>query len=82
MTLTYVLPADRAVEMRITDLLGYRVVTFQYAAGAQGGSMGVNQVQWNLEDARGATVEPGVYVVSIRPSGAAQIRARILVTRN
>jgi len=72
--ITYTLNADSDVTIQIYDELGYLTKTIGCPAGSQGGSAGMNFVQWDGHNDAGISVSKGGYIARIRvksPGGAA-----------
>lgn len=71
-SLSYVLAADASVRVTIYTLLGDVVRELALAAGAPGGTGGLNEVPWDGRNGKGALVRPGVYVARIEGGGVSQ----------
>jgi hypothetical protein len=78
--LSYRLQADAPVRISIYTLLGDLVRTVSLAAGAPGGSRGLNEVPWDGRNGNGETVRPGLYVASIEGGGLSE-RIKVGVLR-
>lgn len=77
--LSYVLRQDATVKVSIYTLLGDLVREIPSAAGARGGSTGLNEVPWDGRNGRGDLVRPGVYVARIEGSGVSeQVKVGVL----
>ena len=67
--ITYQIPQDLPVRVRIYDLFGYQVKDFHFSAGEPGGRAGENQVQWDGTDQRGEKVTKGGYICQVTVEG-------------
>ncbi|TMQ62970.1 MAG: T9SS type A sorting domain-containing protein [Candidatus Eisenbacteria bacterium] len=77
--LSYLLTQDGAVRVKIYTLLGDLVREIALAAGATGGTRGLNEVPWDGRNGKGELVRPGLYVARIEGSGASeQIKVGVL----
>jgi len=78
--LSYVLGQDAAVKVSIYTLLGDLVRELSLAAGAPGGTGGLNEVPWDGRNGKGDLVRPGVYVARIDGPGVSE-RIKVGVLR-
>jgi hypothetical protein len=67
--LSYVLAEDASVTVTIYTLLGDKVREITAAAGAPGGSRGLNELPWDGRNGNGNLVVPGVYVAALQGGG-------------
>jgi hypothetical protein len=67
--LSYRLPADAPVRVRIVTLFGELVRELSYPAATPGGIGGLNEVPWDGRNGAGRLVLPGVYVARIEGGG-------------
>jgi len=70
-------PRRRGVAVEIVDATGRRVRDFRLEAA--GGATA--EVSWDLADAHGRRVPPGLYLVVVRPEGAEGVSRKVLVLR-
>jgi hypothetical protein len=70
--LSYVLADNAAVRITVYTLLGDVVRELALAAGAAGGTRGLNEVPWDGRNGKGSLVRPGVYVARIEGGGVSQ----------
>jgi hypothetical protein len=73
-TISYILASDAEVEITVYDLLGYRVMHWNFQAGEEGGRQGANRVPpngWDGTNEAGQKVSKGGYLAQIKVSGAA-----------
>jgi hypothetical protein len=68
-TITYRLPQDIPVHVRIYDLFGYPVKEFSFNAGEMGARAGVNEIQWDGTDGTGSKVSKGGYICRVTVEG-------------
>jgi hypothetical protein len=71
--ITYLLSGDADVEITIYDLLGYRVMHWNFPSGGLGGRQGTNNVPaggWDGTNEAGQKVSKGGYLAQIKVSGA------------
>ncbi|MFC1540679.1 hypothetical protein ACFL4J_01415 [Candidatus Margulisiibacteriota bacterium] len=61
----YTLSSDTPVQIILVDIAARRVKSFVFEAGAEGGSAGLNKVNWNGVTDRGTLVGNGIYVGTI-----------------
>ena len=77
--LSYLLAQDGAVHVKIYTLLGDLVREMALAAGAAGGTRGLNEVPWDGRNGKGELVRPGLYVARIDGPGASeQVKVGVL----
>lgn len=67
--ITYQLPQDMAVRIKIYDLFGYMVNEFYFSAGEAGGRSGENVVRWNGSTNAGDKVSTGGYICQVTVEG-------------
>lgn len=63
--ITYRLPQDYPVRLKIFDLFGYPVKEFYFTAGEMGGRSGVNTIRWDGTNGNGDKVSKGGYVCQV-----------------
>ena len=71
--ITYVLSGDADVEITMYDLLGYRVMHWNFPGGTPGGQQGPNTVPpggWDGTNEAGQKVSKGGYLAQIKAGGA------------
>ena len=71
--ITYLLASDASVDITIYDLLGYRVMAWNFPAGSPGGLQGPNTVPpsgWDGTNESGQKVSKGGYLAQIKVGGA------------
>ena len=69
-TIAYVLDADASVRLRIYSLSGGLVRDETFAAGAEGGQSGLNEVPWDGRNGDGEAVSSGGYILQIEAQTA------------
>jgi hypothetical protein len=68
-TIAYVLDDNASVRMRVYTISGGLVLDRQFAAGGNGGSPGLNEVQWDGRNGNGDPVASGGYIVYVEAEG-------------
>lgn len=72
--ISYRLPQDLPVRVRIYDLFGYRVKEFNFSAGELGARRGENIVRWDGTDGSGQKVSMGGYLCQVTVEGEQSAR--------
>ena len=70
--ISYLLASDAQVDITVYDLLGYRVISWSFAAGTPGGMQGPNAVPpggWDGTNESGQKVSKGGYLAQIKAGG-------------
>ncbi len=84
-TIAYKLADNASVTMRIFTLSGDLVLQHEYAKGAPGGTVGLNEVVWDGRNGEGDVVSSGGYIALIEAQGTGEtlhvIRRKIAVVR-
>ncbi|HKQ58984.1 MAG TPA: FlgD immunoglobulin-like domain containing protein [Candidatus Eisenbacteria bacterium] len=84
-TIAYKLDADADVTLRIFTLSGDLVLRRTFDRGAQGGTVGLNEVPWDGKNGEGRVVASGGYLALIEAQGVGEtlhvIRRKIAVVR-
>jgi flagellar hook assembly protein FlgD len=71
--ISYLLASDADVDITVYDLLGYRVMHWNFQGGSLGGRQGANNVPnggWDGTNESGQKVSKGGYLAQIKVSGA------------
>lgn len=80
--IAYRLSAASEVNLKIYTLIGGLVVEKDFASGSAGGSLGVNQVEWDGTNGRGEPVKNGVYLVVISSKATGEtVKQKLAVVR-
>lgn len=82
--ISYQLSQDARVSIRLYDLLGGSVRSWEFTAGESGARQGLNRVAWDGADESGRKVAAGGYicqVVAEEPEGVVQGIRKIAVLR-
>jgi hypothetical protein len=84
-TIAYKLADDANVTLRIYTLSGVLVLRTQYAHGAPGGTIGLNEVTWDGRNGKNEYVASGGYIVVVEAEGHGEtlhrMRHRVAVVR-
>jgi hypothetical protein len=64
-TIAYKLESDAYVNIRLYDYSGAPIRSWQFSAGAPGGMLGENRLQWDGSDESGRKVAAGGYVCQV-----------------
>ena len=67
--ITYHLPQDYPVRVKIYDLFGYQVKEFRFYPGEMGGREGVNNIRWDGSNESGDKVSKGGYICRVTVEG-------------
>ena len=73
--ISYRLPQDLPVRIRIYDLFGFLVREFNLSPGDMGARLGENKVRWDGTDESGQKVAKGGYVCQVTVEGDQPARA-------
>jgi hypothetical protein len=84
-TIAYKLADDANVTLKIYTLSGVLVLTRQFAHGAAGGAIGLNEVPWDGRNGKNQYVASGGYIVVVEAEGHGEtlhlMRRRVAVVR-
>lgn len=64
-TISYQIPRDASVRIKIVDLFGYPVKEFNFSQGEMGARSGENNVRWDGTDETGQKVAKGGYICQV-----------------
>lgn len=67
--ITYRLPQDSPVRVKIYDLFGYPVKEFVFNPGEMGARAGTNEIAWDGTDGSGNKVSKGGYICRVTVEG-------------
>ena len=79
-TIGYLLAQDSRTTLTIYDLLGKKVLTWNFSAGQNGGKAGANTLPWDGTNETGRKVSKGGYIVELAiesPQGSATALRKI-----
>ena len=77
----YVLSADTEVKLYIYDITATQIWTKNYPAGAMGGKIGTNIIEWDGTSKFGGVVANGVYLYKLSTSGQQIGKGEIIVLK-
>ena len=72
--ISYHLPQDLPVKIRIYDLFGFQVKEFNLPPGDFGGRAGENKIRWDGTDETGQKVAKGGYLCQVTVQGDRPVR--------
>lgn len=72
--ISYQLPQDLPVRVRIYDLFGFQVREFNFSPGDTGARIGENKIRWDGTDESGQKVAKGGYLCQVTVQGDHPVR--------